>query len=219
MIESIFLAVGINLIPILIWILIIPIIIFKFRSLNKKIIDLLCYFILTCSLMTIISPFEFYTGALSIFTVSGEVPLGGKIGQNISDLWSWHFTAIQTLITGIALGLIVPNKSLNYLKIYFFIPEKIKSFLNIRPNEMQVKKQMPDQNSIQKSLFDTNSDFPDPISKNIENPQQDQIDLSQKSQTPKQENDDSKSDQTNSLNWQLPKLDILEDFDEPQKKT
>ena len=36
MIESIFLAVGINLIPILIWILIIPIIIFKFRSLNKK---------------------------------------------------------------------------------------------------------------------------------------------------------------------------------------
>ena len=90
MIESIFLAVGINLIPILIWILIIPIIIFKFRSLNKKIIDLLCYFILTCSLMTIISPFEFYTGTLSIFTVSGEVPLGGKIGQNISNLWSWH---------------------------------------------------------------------------------------------------------------------------------
>ena len=215
MIESIFLAVGINLIPILIWILIIPIIIFKFRSLNKKIIDLLCYFILTCSLMTIISPFEFYTGTLSIFTVSGEVPLGGKIGQNISDLWSWHFTAIQTLITGIALGLIVPNKSLNYLKIYFFIPEKIKSFLNIRSNEMQAKKQMSDQNSIQKNLFDTNSDFPDPISKNIENPQQDQIDLSQKPQTTKQENDDSKSDQTNSLNWQLPKLDILEDFDEP----
>ena len=215
MIESIFLAVGINLIPILIWILIIPIIIFKFKSLDRKIKKLLCYFILTCSLMTIISPFEFYTGALSVFTVSGEVPLGGKIGQNISDLWSWHFTAIQILITGIALGLIVPNKSLNYFKIYFFIPEKNKSFLNIRSNKMQAKTQMTDQNSIQKSLLDTNSDFPDPISKNIEKPKQNQIDLSQKSQTTKQENNDLKSDQTNSLNWQLPKLDILEDFDEP----
>ena len=207
MIESIFLAVGINLIPILIWIFVISIIIIKFRHLYKKIKNLLCYFTLTCSLMIIISPFEFYTGPLSIFTVSGEVPLGGKIGQNISDLWSWHFTAIQTLMTGIALGLIVPNKSLNYFKIDFLVHEKIKGFLNISSDQIQSKTQISDQNSIQKSLFDT-----DPITKNIENPVTNQIDLPQNT---KQENDEFKSDQTNSLNWRLPKLDILDDFEEP----
>mgnify|MGYP006137292719 FL=1 len=174
MIESIFLAVGINLIPILIWIFAISIIIIKFRHLYKKIKNLLCYFTLTCSLMIIISPFEFYTGPLSIFTVSGEVPLGGKIGQNISDLWSWHFTAIQTLMTGIALGLIVPNKSLNYFKIDFLVNEKIKGFLNISSDQIQPKTQISDQDSIQKSLFDT-----DPITKNIENPVTNQIDLPQ----------------------------------------
>ena len=207
MIESIFLAVGINLIPILIWIFAISIIIIKFRHLYKKIKNLLCYFTLTCSLMIIISPFEFYTGPLSIFTVSGEVPLGGKIGQNISDLWSWHFTAIQTLMTGIALGLIVPNKSLNYFKIDFLVNEKIKGFLNISSDQIQPKTQISDQDSIQKSLFDT-----DPITKNIENPVINQIDLPQNT---KQENDEFKSDQTNSLNWRLPKLDILDDFEEP----
>ena len=207
MIESIFLAVGINLIPILIWIFAISIIIIKFRHLYKKIKNLLCYFTLTCSLMIIISPFEFYTGPLSIFTVSGEVPLGGKIGQNISDLWSWHFTAIQTLMTGIALGLIVPNKSLNYFKIDFLVNEKIKGFLNISSDQIQPKTQISDQDSIQKSLFDT-----DPITKNIENPVTNQIDLPQNT---KQENDEFKSDQTNSLNWRLPKLDILDDFEEP----
>lgn len=157
--------------------------------------------------MIIISPFEFYTGPLSIFTVSGEVPLGGKIGQNISDLWSWHFTAIQTLMTGIALGLIVPNKSLNYFKIDFLVNEKIKGFLNISSDQIQPKTQISDQDSIQKSLFDT-----DPITKNIENPVTNQIDLPQNT---KQENDEFKSDQTNSLNWRLPKLDILDDFEEP----
>ena len=157
--------------------------------------------------MIIISPFEFYTGPLSIFTVSGEVPLGGKIGQNISDLWSWHFTAIQTLMTGIALGLIVPNKSLNYFKIDFLVHEKIKGFLNISSEQIQPKTQISDQDSIQKSLFDT-----DPITKNIENPVTNQIDLPQNT---KQENDEFKSDQTNSLNWRLPKLDILDDFEEP----
>ena len=130
MIDNIFLTVGINLIPTLIWIFVILIISIKYKPLFKKTKILLCSFILTCSLMLIISRFEFYTGPLSIFTVNGEVPLGGKIGQYISDLWSWHLTAIQTLITGITLGLIVPNKSIYYFKIDFSITAKIKNFLN-----------------------------------------------------------------------------------------
>ena len=223
MIDNIFLTVGINLIPILIWIFVISIITIKYNHLFKKTKIIFCYFVLTCSLMLIISRFEFYTGPLSVFTVSGEVPLGGKIWEYISDLWSWHLTALQTLITGIALGLIVPNKSINYFKIDFSITSKIKNFLNINSNQIQTNKHIANNDSIQKSHFDTNSEIQDHLSRNIENLKKREVDPSQDSQNKfnkywapntKQENDDLEIAQTSPLKWELPKLDLLEDFEE-----
>ncbi|MQG18640.1 MAG: DNA translocase FtsK [SAR202 cluster bacterium] len=213
MIENIFLAVGINLIPILIWLLIISIIAIKFKNLLKKIKSIISYLILSFSLMIIIAPLEFYSGPLSLFTVSGEVPLGGKLGESISNLWSWQLTIIQILITGIALSLIVPNKSIMNFNIHL---KKIQTLLNYKNPQIKTKAQIFNENSNPDNSDDSGSNNPELIQQklNIQNEKQNN-NFNQDSQPiTKPKYYHSESEAKPPIKWQLPNLNLLDDFEQ-----